>query len=201
MTFLTDPAVRYWGGVITSWSSLASTTATFVGTIVLLKYHLPRIKNKSEKPIKHQWFYSLLTMSIMAVFVVTGLIYGMTSSTYQWLYQSWYSPITGLLNAVSAFFAVSAIYRAFRIRTLESAMLVIPALIILLYDSPLGAGMLSIFPGMTQLAEYIFTYTGPSAFRGFILACACGTMILSIRTIFGKEKGFLPAEEASVPTG
>lgn len=194
-TFTTEPTVGYWGGIFLTWSSLAGTTASLVGTIVLLKYHLPRIKNRSDKPVKYQWFYSSLIVGTMATFIVVGQIYGMNSSQYQWLYQTWQAPITGLLNAVSAFFALSAIYRSFRIRTLESALLVIPALIIMLYDSPLGATILSVFPGMIPLAQYIFMYIGPAAFRGFILACSCGTLILSIRTIFGKEKGYLAAEE------
>jgi hypothetical protein len=113
------------------------------------------------------------------------------SPQYQLLYGTWYRPVAGLLNAVTAFFAISAIYRSFRVRNIESLFLVVPALIILLYDAPIGV---TLFPPIGPVAEYIFAVIAPSAFRGFIVAASAGTLILSIRTVLGLERGYLPYE-------
>jgi len=185
------PVFDYWGMNFQTWSSLIASVSGFLGAIVFLAYHIPKITSKSQEPIKQQWLYSLSAVSIMIIFIVVGLGLGYTSSEYQWLYQTWYSPVSGLLNAVTAFFALSAIYRSFRIRNLESLLLVGPALIILLYDAPIGVTLL---PPIGPIAEYIFSTIGPAAFRGFIVAASLGTLIFSIRTALGLEIGYLPSE-------
>jgi hypothetical protein len=193
-TFTNEPNFVFWGQTFQSWSSLIFTFATFLGAIVFLTYHVPKILKKSEQPIKHQWIYSISAVSIMLIYTITGIVYTSTSSQYQWLYNTWYGPVSGLLNAVTAFFALSAIYRSFRVRTWESLFLVGPALIILLYDAPIGV---TLFPPIGPISEYIFAYIGPSAFRGFIVAASFGTLIFCIRTALGWEKGYLASEEES----
>lgn len=190
-TFTTDPTMNYWGQTFQTWSSLIVSVSGFLGMIVFVAYHIPKITSKSNEPIKNQWLYSLSSITIMAIFIIVGLGYGYVSSEYQWLYQTWYGPVSGLLNAVTAFFALSAIYRSFRIRAMESLLLVGPAIIILLYDAPIGV---TLFPPIGPISEYIFAYIGPAAFRGFIVAASLGTLIFSIRTAIGLERGYLPSE-------
>jgi hypothetical protein len=189
--FVPSPIFNTWGKNFQTWSTLTATLSGFLGAIVFLAYHVPKISTRSDKPIKNQWVYSLSSVSVMAIFVAVGLAFGYTSSQYQWLYGTWYRPVSGLLNAVTAFFALSAIYRSFRVRNIESLFLVVPALIILLYDAPIGV---TLFPPIGPVAEYIFGTIGPSAFRGFIVAASAGTLILSIRTVLGLEKGYLAQE-------
>jgi hypothetical protein len=125
------------------------------------------------------------------VFAVAGILFGTGSSTYLWLYRVWYQPTAGLITAVSAFFAVSAMYRSFRARNIEALFLIIPALLILLYDAPIGPFLI---PGIGPIAEYIFRYIASASFRGFIAAASLGTIIIAIRTILGMERGYLREE-------
>jgi len=189
--FFPSPIFNYWGNTFQTWSTLIATISGFLGAIVFLAYHVPKVTTRSDAPIQHQWLYSLSSVSIMVIFIAVGLLFGYNSPQYQWLYGTWYGPVSGLLNAVTAFFALSAIYRSFRVRNLESLFLVVPALIILLYDAPIGV---TLFPPIGPISEYIFAYIGPSAFRGFIVAASAGTLILSIRTVLGLEKGYLAQE-------
>lgn len=142
-TFTTEPTINYWGKMFQTWSSLIVSVSGFLGMLVFLSYHVPKIASRSNAPIQNQWLYSLSAISIMTIFIIIGIVYGYNSSIYQWIYNTWYGPVSGLLNAVTAFFALSAIYRSFRIRTIESWLLVGPALIILLYDAPIGV---TLFP-------------------------------------------------------
>jgi len=189
--FIPNVTLSYWGKTFQTWSSLITSVSGFLGAIVFLAYHIPKIQRKSNEPIKYQWIYSISTVAIMLIFSIVGVGLGYTSSEYQWLYRTWYGPVSGLLNAVTAFFALSAIYRSFRVRTFESLLLVGPALIILLYDAPIGV---TLFPPIGPIAEYLFSCIAPAAFRGFIVAASCGTLIFSIRTTIGKERGYLPTE-------
>lgn len=189
--FFPHPIFNYWGKNFQTWSTLIGIISGFLGAIVFLAYHVPKISTQSHKPVQNQWIWSLSSVSIMGIFIAVGLAFGYTSSQYQWLYGTWYRPVSGLLNAVTAFFALSAIYRSFRVRNVESLFLVIPALIILLYNAPIGV---TLFPPIGPVAEYIFAVISPAAFRGFIVAASAGTLILSIRTVIGLEKGYLAME-------
>jgi hypothetical protein len=192
--FTNEPNFTFWGQTFQTWSSLIVTFATFLGPIVLLIYHFPKIMKKANEPIKNQWIYSISTVSIMIIYIVVGVSLGSTSTTYQWLYNTWYGPVSGLLNAVTAFFALSAIYRSFRVRSFESLLLIGPALIILLYDAPIGV---TLFPPIGPVSEYLFAYIGPAAFRGFTVAASLGSLIFCIRTALGWERGYLPSEGES----
>lgn len=187
-TFFPIPLFSYWGKTFQTWSTLIITISGFLGMIVFLAYHVPKITSKSHAPLENQWLYSLSSVSIMSIFIIIGLVFGYNSDQYQWLYGTWYGPVSGLLNAVTAFFALSAIYRSFRVRNVEGLFLVVPALIILLYDAPIGV---TLFPPIGPISEYIFSVIGPAAFRGFIVAASAGTLILSIRTVLGLERGYL----------
>jgi hypothetical protein len=189
--FTTEPTISKVATTLLSWSSLIRAISVGLGFIGILFFHIPKITNMSNDPVPFQWFYSLTAVVSMLLFTGLGIFLGVGSREYLWLYSTWYSPIAGLVTAVSAFFAVSAIYRSFRVRNLEALFLVLPALIILLYDAPIGTLLL---PGMGPVAEYIYVVIASAAFRGFIAASAVGTLILSIRTIIGQERGYLPEE-------
>lgn len=189
-SFINHPTVMYYATTILNWSSLIRAIAAGIGFVSLLLYHIPRIKSLSNKPVKYQWFYSLTAVVSAIVFAVTGIWFGTGSKTYLWLYNTWYQPTAGLITAVSAFFAVSAMYRSFRAKNIEALFLIIPALLILMYITPIGPILL---PGMGPIADYIFNISSAS-FRGFIAAASIGTIIIAIRTILGMERGYLREE-------
>jgi hypothetical protein len=181
---------KTWGGNFLTWSSLIRAITVGLGFISILLYHGPKVMSMTNEPIPGQWFYSLTAIVGMLLFAGLGVFLGVSSSQYQWLYAVFYRPVAGLSTAVSGFFALTAMYRAFRVRSLEAFFLIGPALLILLYDAPIG----TIIPGLGPVANYIFVYIASAAFRGFIAAASLGTLITSIRTIIGRERGYLPEE-------
>lgn len=189
--FFVEPTASYWSLIFQQWASLASAVSVGLGVIALLSFHIPRIRRMENEPIKFQWFYSLSTVAIMLLFIVVGLGVGSGSFQYTWLYNTWYAPISGLICFVSAFYSVTAVYRAFRIRSLEGAALIIPALLIFLYDAPIGPFL---FPPLGPIGVYLFSVITASAFRAGLLSVALGMVFIMIRTIIGRERGYMYEE-------
>jgi hypothetical protein len=191
-TFFADPTTLYWGLLFQQWSSLASAVSIGLGVVALLSFHIPRIRRRENKPIRFQWFYSISTIAIMLLFMIVGFSLGSGSPQYKWLFNTWYAPISGLICFVSAFYSVTAVYRAFKIRSLEGAALIIPALLIFLYDAPIGPFM---FPFLGPIGVYLFSVITASAFRAGLLSVALGMVFIMIRTIIGRERGYMYEEE------
>jgi hypothetical protein len=145
-----------------------------------------------NEPIRFQWFYSLSTVAIMMIFIIIGLTLSTKSPQYTWLYNVWYAPISGLICFVSAFYSVTAVYRAFRIRSVEGAFLIIPALLIFLYDAPIGPYL---FPFLGPVGIYLFTVITASAYRAGLLCVGLGMVFIMIRTVLGQERGYMYEEE------
>ena len=191
--FFPNPVVNYWSVMFQQWSSLATAVSIGLGIIALLSFHIPRIIKMENEPIRFQWFYSLSTVAIMLIFIVVGIGLGSGSPQYSWLFSVWYAPISGLICFVSAFYSVTAVYRAFKIRSLEGAFLIIPALLIFLYDAPLGVFL---FPPLGPIGVYLFTVITASAYRAGLLCVGLGMVFIMIRTVLGEERGYLYEEEA-----
>jgi len=189
--FFVDPTASYWSLMFQQWASLASAVSVGLGIIALLSFHIPRIRRMENEPIRFQWFYSLSTVAIMFLFIIIGLGLGSGSPQYTWLFNTWYAPISGLICFVSAFYSVTAVYRAFRIRSLEGAALIIPALLIFLYDAPIGPFL---FPPLGPMGVYLFSVITASAFRAGLLSVALGMVFIMIRTIIGRERGYMYEE-------
>lgn len=190
--FFPNPVAIYWSVIFQQWSSLATAVSVGLGIIALLSFHVPRIRRMENEPIKFQWFYSLSTIAIMMIFILVGLGLGPGSPQYSWLFSIWYAPISGLICFVSAFYSVTAVYRAFKIRNVESAFLIIPALLIFLYDAPLGAYL---FPFLGPVGIYLFTVITASAYRAGLLCVGLGMVFIMIRTVLGQERGYMYEEE------
>jgi len=191
--FFPNPVAIYWSLIFQQWSSLATAVSVGLGVIALLTFHVPRIMRMENEPIKYQWFYSISTIAIMLIFIVVGLGLGSGSPQYKWLFAVWYAPISGLICFVSAFYSVTAVYRAFKIRSWEGAALIIPALLIFLYDAPLGAFL---FPPLGPIGAYLFAVFTAAAYRAGLLCVGLGMVFIMIRTILGQERGYMYEEEA-----
>ena len=189
--FIPNPVANYWSGLFQLWSTMVVAISTGLGLTALMIYHLPKIYKRSNEPQKGQWIYSMSTTIIVIIFIVVGIYFGNSSSSYLWLYNTWYGSISGAQHMISAFFCLTGTYRAFKIRNLEAACLVVPAMLIFLYDAPMFNYLI---PGLDPIGSYLFGVFDAAGFRASMLAVALGMVFVMLRTIFGLEKGYLALE-------
>jgi len=197
---------------LTNWYVIVAGFTTVLGLESLIGHHLLRISNRR----KDAWYSVVLLLSL---FVTFGLgIYSwirfrsplQPGAPSEWMYNYVMLPLQGTMFALLAFFITSAAYRAFRIRTLESTLLLATACLVMLARGPVGDwlwvqiahGIAQVFPKVdgTALAS-VKVFSGPTnwilqvpqmaAKRGINFGIALGGIAMSIRIILGIERTYL----------
>ncbi len=172
-----------------------------LGGAHLLRVHLGAIAQRAEG-----WPYKLVLVGSLVGTVVVGLIEGpgflAPGTRSRWLYDQLYSPMAATLFALLAFFIASAAYRAFRIRTWETALLAAAALLVLLGRVPLTnvlarpllehlpAGLAHALQPLT-MQEWIMDVPQNAAKRAILIGAAMGVMATGLRLVLGLERAAL----------
>jgi hypothetical protein len=106
--------------------------------------------------------------------------------------------------ALIAFFIVSASYRAFRIRSVESTLLMGSAVLVMLGQVTLGTALTSGLPTtgiaanfrLENVAQYILLQINTPALRAIIFGIAVGFLATSLRLWLSLERGAYFDQEA-----
>lgn len=148
------------------------------------------------------WPYKVVLVAALVATVAIGLIEGRnfqdagTRST--WIYDQVYAPMSSAMFALLAFFIASAAFRAFRIRTLEAALLAFAAFIVMMGRVPLGGVLTEGLPKPLRVeswAQWILDVPQNAANRAILIGAALGVMATGLRVILGIERSYLGGEE------
>lgn len=168
-----------------------------LGGANVLRVNLDAIgKRERDWPYKVVLLVSLLaTVAIGAVEGRGFLNPGMKS---RWIYDQLYAPMSATMFALLAFFIASAAFRAFRIRTVEAALLAVAALLVMLGRVPVGNLMTGFLPEWAQLGsiqDWIMNWPQNAAKRAILIGAALGVMATGLRVILGIERSYLGGED------
>jgi len=155
-----------------------------VGALNLLITHGTFIQKREPG----QWIFSAWLLLVMTVFTVTGVGLGTKSDIYQFLFQNFYMPIDMTLYSLIGWLVVYAIYLTFRVKTYETAVLLIVAFFALMGNAPISGAVL---PALTDIKSWLAAVPNTAAVRGFNIAAALGAIVVGIRTLAGKERAAL----------
>jgi hypothetical protein len=189
------------GNIITPWVEPASNFIMFstmwmlgLGIISLVKVHIQKIITKNKESINSYAFFAALLAMLITGFVSNiGKNDGTATITYNALYKILVN-LDSAMFALLAFYITSAAYRAFRIRTAESALLMVSALIIMISLVSLGA---KIMPGvpLESMQQFLFKYVNMSALRAITIGVAVGALAMSMRIWLSLERGSFFSKE------
>lgn len=169
-----------------SFVTIISAAALILGTMVLTIFHGKKIGTKGS-----EWYYSIVY--VVAFVVTAGLgVLNVRDTTFLWIYNNMTSPIGAALYSLTAFYITSAAYRVLRARNLNSAVLLVCALVILLMLIPIGA---ILFPPVLPLGTWIRNFPSGAGFRGMIIGTSLGIMGLGVRVFMGRQKEHLGIRE------
>ncbi len=183
--FVTPQPVQLFGTQLVQWASVVGYFAILVGTIDIVLYHLKPLRSKESG----QWQYSAVLLIITAIGLVTGITgvlsgAGLNYQPFAWLYNAIYVPSNATVYAILVFYIASASYRAFRIKNVQAAFLVLIGFIIMF--SNIGVGYV-IWPGFVPLGNWINTYPVAAAFRPIIIGSGLGVIITGLRALLGRD--------------
>jgi hypothetical protein len=94
-------------------------------------------------------------------------------------------PLSIAIISVVGFYTISALYRAFKIRTLDSLAFISVAVITMLSNAPLA---MQIWPGFATLRIWIDKVPVASAMRAVLIVTFVGILAVAVRGLLGYEK-------------
>lgn len=169
--------LQNWGVILTAF------TLGF-GVVNLFLLHGKRI----ERRVPGQWVFSLWLLIVIVIFSVIGIALGPTSFQYDWLYNASYFALSATMYSSLGFYMTSGVYRALRVKNIESGIFFIVGVIVLARNAP----AISVYvPILRPWGSFIADILTTSAQRGIMIGGALGAISLGIRTMTGRETGFL----------
>jgi hypothetical protein len=136
-------------------------------------------------------FYALVTLGGFLIMVLTGVKREWATNPallHRHLFTYVLVPAQATLFSMLAFYIASAAYRAFRVRTLLAAILLVTAFVIMLRMIPLP-GPLSDWNA--DLARWILGVPNLAAKRAIIIGVGLGAIAYSMKILLGIERAYM----------
>ena len=165
---------------------IVAAIALFLGLLNVLQVHLQKIRKQPSGSL-----YSLVLIASMLVVLVAGLpIFpgqpsGPSHPIVQWIFEYIQVPIQASLSGLLVFFVLTAAYRLLRARSIESALMLITALLVLVGQVAIG-----LIPVLPQIRDWILDVPAMAGLRGILLGVALGTLLTGIRLLLGAERPY-----------
>ncbi len=180
------------------WFSILAVFAFILGGASLLKSHLSKILH--QRP---DWPYSVVTLVSFLAVLIIGLfklggppgLQGEVTDGSAWfmiVFEALYEPLMSTLYSLLAFFVASAAYRAFRLRSLEAAVLLIAAFVVMLGRTPLGTWLSDFLPQslsflrIDTLSMWVMRVPNVAGHRAVFIGIAVGVAALTLRILLGR---------------
>jgi lysylphosphatidylglycerol synthetase-like protein (DUF2156 family) len=134
--------------------------------------------------------YSMATFFGFALMVITGLKrQSLESGTlFMQLFQYILVPAQATLFSMLAFYIASAAYRAFRVRTVLAAVLLVTAFVVMLRLIPLPDPLST---WNAELVRWILAVPNMAAKRAIIIGVALGAISYSMKILLGIESSYM----------
>jgi hypothetical protein len=163
--------------------------AMFLGTLNLVRIHGNNIRRK-----RPNWIFSVWLLALLAWQLVVGISTSHTGTMYLWPYNAAYLPLDATMFSLLAFYIASAAYRAFRVRNVDAAVMLITAFLIMLGNVPIGEviwGPKAWLGGFAGVKNWILRVPNAAGNRALTLGIFLGTMATQSRILLGIERRHL----------
>jgi hypothetical protein len=180
--FLSNEYLDRIGGALTASAALVAAFAVLLGLFNVLAVHLQRLAERGG----NRWSSGVILLTALVV-LFTVLPSGGGSSASNWVFRYLYRPLEAAFLALLVFFMAMAAYRALRIRTWETALFVIAALVVLAGAVPLSN---LISPMFTAAREWVLNVPTVAGVRGILFGVALGVLATGLRLLAGIDRPY-----------
>jgi hypothetical protein len=184
--FTTNPLLDAIGLYFINSAVVIAAFALFLGLFNVLRVHARKIRERQLKSL-----YSFVLIAAMLIVLAVGLPTipdrpsGPTQPVIQWIFQNIQAPIQASLSALLVFFIVTAAYRLFRARNLESVVMLFVALLVLVGQVTVG-----LLPVLPDLRDWILNVPAMAGVRGIVLGVSLGALLTGVRLLLGVERPY-----------
>lgn len=169
--------------------------AVFIALINLTLFHGKRIVQRHKGGTQSAVFFFFLIA--MAVFTLIGKSEKMTGTGWQmgydFMFEAILRPVGVAVFSMITFYMISAAYRSFRVRSVDAALLMVSACIVMIGQMPIGTWLGSFLPDslnylrLPWLAEKLLTVINACAYRGVLIGLAIGGFSIALRIWLGLD--------------
>lgn len=167
---------------LVNWVVVIGLMALATAAINLMRIHTKRIIQR-----KKHWFYSAYFIIVFLVVTFIGIIEYPNGSNFSFIIKNIYTPLATTIYSLLGLWMATAAYKAFRLRSFNSLVLLLSGVIVLLGSTTFGA---AISPVFSIIATYIRIIPTTIATRAILMSTAIGTIALGIRILLGIESPF-----------
>lgn len=192
-----------------SWFMIISGFAIILGQMNLIRVNSTKVAYRTEN-----WQFYLAGLIAFALMVFSGIFWGTQDAAglfgngdgiittigvkpFEYLFNNLYQHLSSTMFALLAFFIASAAYRAFIIRSFESTLLMIAALLVMLGRTSIGTSLTAWLPPelkfmhLPNIADFVMNYPTNAAQRAIMISAALGIVGSSLRILLGIERSYL----------
>jgi hypothetical protein len=169
---------------VQNWGVIIAAFALGLASVNLIQIHAKKITRGKGL----DWLYSGALIFSMIGVALLGMIKGPTDKTYQFWFDSLFVPGQATVYAMTGFFIASAAYRAFWVRNLDAAILLVSAAILMLGNVPIGEKIWSQFP---VIGNWLMDIPNLAGQRGMLIGAGIGGIASGLRVLLGIEKSYL----------
>ncbi len=170
------------GSVLIAWSAIIAAFAVLLGLLNVLSVHVRHLIHRDG----HAMNSVVILITAFVVFLVV-LPSGGASPASGWVFRYVYQPLEASFLALLVFFIASAAYRALRVRTWETSLLVIATLVVLIGSAPI-ANLIS--PLLPASKDWVMNVPAVAGVRGILFGVALGVIATGLRLLSGIDRPY-----------
>jgi hypothetical protein len=179
--FIPHPAIDAVGAALVEGVVILAAFALLLGLLNLITVHAQRIS--AGEP--HSRLSVVLIVALGCTLALGVALPG--SVALNWVFTYLYYPLQATMAALLAFFVVHAVYRAFQLRSVEAAILLVSGLLFLFLQMPFVAGL---SPALPALRAWLLAVPVTAGMRGILLGIALGTIATALRVLLAVDRPY-----------
>jgi hypothetical protein len=162
---------------------IIASIAVWVGIYTMTRRELLRVVKRRRGRL-----YSLWMVGLAWFMILVGLFLGREAVPFKFCTDAFVIPGDATIYAILVFYLTSSAARAFKIRDMESFLLMITAVLVFLKQAPVGEFF---FPWVSPIGKWLTDNLAMAATRVFAISAALGGVVLGIRLMYGKEMAMI----------
>lgn len=198
LEFLLPPSINH----LEKWDAPFGNALNVIGTFALLLglLNLFEIHGKAVCKLQKGWINSAAFFVAFFAIMIAGFLQDHSksaSNVFEILFSGFIIPLQSTTFSLIAFYIVSAAYRAFRIKTAESVLMMSAAAIIMLSLVPLGASLTAWIPEgglfsflkLENIGHWILVGPNMAVQRALAFGIGVGALATALRIWLSLERG------------
>ena len=184
-SFANIPVITEMAQEFQRWGIILAGFAAFLGVLNLTFVNgaaIRRSKNTSDA------IDPIVLLTTLWLLTIIGVFFGQMNPVYDYVFENALKPLSASGFSMLAFFISSAAYRAFRVRNVDAAILLVCGFIVMIANIPFGELLWSDFP---EVADWIMRIINGAAMKGIVIGGAIGAIATAVKVLTGVERSHL----------